>query len=259
MVCKVFGEIEKAEVWELLAQIVDSRLTEMGDAFDGWGGRGSGALGAGLVDTFLRYYETLGDVQMLSTMVCVLRGNRDKARAIAGGSRWSILPKGHDEKYDTYIRRYADLLYGWGALTIRAELNKHLVRVLPLTEAGQSAQGGELDDGRSPGIALVFTCPRCGNEAEFGTNICRWCQDYAFRCGLCDNAVRGLFTVCESCGHGGHVGHMKSWFESNNVCPSGCGCNCTFAMTPNDFAIPLRAQSKSSLSGRTQSPYIAAA
>jgi hypothetical protein len=31
---------------------------------------------------------------------------------------------------------------------------------------------------------------------EAGTNVCRSCQDYAFRCGLCDQAVRGLFTVC---------------------------------------------------------------
>lgn len=196
-VCKRLNETEKGEVWELLAQTVTSRLSEMGDSFGGWGGAGGGALGAGLVDSFLRFYESLGDVQMLSTMVCVLRGTHGKAQT-TGNSGWSLLPTGQEEKYDTYIRRYADLLYGWGALTTRAELNKHLIRALPQTEAGQAALGGESEEGRrSPGIALVFTCPKCGNEAEFGTNVCRSCQDYAFRCGLCDNAVRGLFTVCE--------------------------------------------------------------
>lgn len=194
--CRTLGESEKGEVWEILSHIVSTRLSEIGVAFDGWGGAGRDALGAGLVDTFLQYFESLGDVQMLSTMVCVLRGSRGKSR-LKSHPRWSLLSKGHDEKYDTYMRLYADLLYGWGALSRRAELNKHLVRVLPQSEAGQAAPVDGPDEGRSPGIALVFTCPKCGNEAEFGTNVCRSCQDYAFRCGLCDQAVRGLFTVCE--------------------------------------------------------------
>jgi predicted RNA-binding Zn-ribbon protein involved in translation (DUF1610 family) len=194
--CRILGESEKGEVWEILSHIVDTRLSELGDAFDGWGGGGRDALGAGLVDTFLRYFESLGDVQMLSTMICVLRGSRGKTR-LKGHPRWSLLSKGHDEKYDRYIRLYADLLYGWGALSSRAELNKHLVRVLPQSEAGQAAPGDVSVEGRSPGIALVFTCPQCGNETEFGTNVCRSCQVFAFRCGLCDQGVRGLFTVCE--------------------------------------------------------------
>lgn len=196
-----FGDTEKGEVWELLAQIISSRLADLGNPFDGWGGTsGGGALGENLVGNVLRYYESLGDVQMLSTMVCVLRRGRRLSRC-KDKREFSFLPPGQDEKYDNFIRRYSDLLYGWGLLNIRTELMKHLVRVLPHTESRPLCKLVESEDGppkgRSPGIAPVFSCPRCGNETELGTNYCLSCQDYAFRCSICDESVRGLFTVCD--------------------------------------------------------------
>lgn len=39
--------------------------------------------------------------------------------------------------------------------------------------------------------------------------------------------VKGLATVCRNCAHGGHMAHMFRWFEKNNHCPFGCGCECT--------------------------------
>ena len=33
---------------------------------------------------------------------------------------------------------------------------------------------------------------------------------------------------CQKCRHGGHVGHLTQWFESNGECPvSGCSCRCS--------------------------------
>lgn len=33
---------------------------------------------------------------------------------------------------------------------------------------------------------------------------------------------------CQKCRHGGHVGHLAQWFESNTECPvSGCSCRCS--------------------------------
>jgi Zinc-ribbon, C4HC2 type len=243
VVCIEIGDTEKSQVWALLAQVVDSRMAECGSAFDGWGGPGGGALGENLVGNLLQYFESLGDVQMLATMVCVLSGGQRKLQ-IVDKSRWYLLPRGQEEKYDTYIRRYADLLYGWGLLTIRAELNKHMIRVLPYFQRVEPGSVENIDDGRSPGIAVVFTCSQCENETDFGTNYCRSCQDYAFRCVVCENAVRGLFTVCDCCGHGGHVVHIQAWFASHDQCPSGCGCSCSFAsqgfQTAADFTEPLR-------------------
>ena len=38
--------------------------------------------------------------------------------------------------------------------------------------------------------------------------------------------VKGLYSMCEVCGHGGHMSHLKEWFNSHSLCPSGCGHNC---------------------------------
>lgn len=33
---------------------------------------------------------------------------------------------------------------------------------------------------------------------------------------------------CQKCRHGGHVGHLAQWFETNTECPvSGCSCRCS--------------------------------
>lgn len=222
-VCEKYGETGKQGVWNLLGQMVERRLNERPDAFNGWGGKGGGALGVELVGNFIKYYENLGDVQMLATMVCVLSGGRPRN---TDNGHLFLLPTGHDEKYDAYIRRYSDLLFGWGLLAKRAELNKHLVQHI------RESEGNVLNDTtnstRSPGIALVFTCPKCGKDAESGTNICRSCQEFAFCCAVCELGVRGLFTTCDVCGHGGHVSHISSWFAKHAQCPSGCGCLCTF-------------------------------
>ena len=229
-VCERLGEHHKKETWNVAAKIVQSRIQCLGQGFDGWGGLGGGALGVGLVSNILRYYEALADVQMLSTLVCVLRDRRPENR-IGGRRGWFLLPPDQDMRYDSYIRRYADILYGWGLLTKRAELNKHLIRSIPMFECG-GLESTDADDEKpcsSQGIGFVIKCPRCSCDSTFGTNYCRSCRDYAFRCALCDQAVRGLCTVCDVCGHGGHVTHMTEWFASHDSCPSGCGCNCRMA------------------------------
>jgi hypothetical protein len=252
-VCDRLGEPGKQGVWKLLAQMVDRRLNERPDSFNGWGGRGGGALGVDLVGNIMRYYERLGDVQMLATMVCVLSGGRRRNKKDAKAHLF-LLPRGHDEKYDAYIRRYADLLYGWGLLVKRAELNKHLVQHVRQNEGLETPlhPHGTMIKSRSSGIAFVFTCSQCGRDAEFGTNVCRSCQDYAFKCSICETGVRGLFTVCDACGHGGHVNHITTWFEKHSECPAGCGCNCIFtAATQQQQSAPPRASD-----ALTQGPHI---
>lgn len=212
-VCHALGEYEKKEVWELLAHAVQGQSEPTNaHVYDGWGGAlGGGALGFGLVDSLLRFYESLGDVQMLSTIVCVLRVGPSPRRQNSSYTDTrgndhtieSLLLSDDDERYDMYIRRYADLLYAWDLLTIRAELCKHLVRIVVpsdeirmLGHVSASGDGAVAENTNPPGIALVFRCPRCGGDTNFGTNFCRSCQDYAFRCSICDDSVRGLFTVC---------------------------------------------------------------
>jgi len=46
-------------------------------------------------------------------------------------------------------------------------------------------------------------------------------------CSICGEDVRGLWTACHLCGHGGHIRHVREWFASGErMCPAGCGCMC---------------------------------
>lgn len=47
-------------------------------------------------------------------------------------------------------------------------------------------------------------------------------------CALCHLPVKGLSSFCLTCGHGGHSHHMLDWFRTESLCPSGCGCACTY-------------------------------
>ena len=245
-VCARTGDTEKEGVWKLLAETVERQIEEIDgrQAFSGWGGNGGGALGVELVGNLMKYYESLGDCQMLATMACVLSGGRrsalrrEKSKA-SDESRPYLLPLDQDEKYDSYIRKYADLLYEWGLLTRRAEVTKHLVRV-PVEDGVSPTSSSSTDkprnapavfpmastEGRQPGIAIAFQCFRCGNDTDLNSNVCRNCHDFAFRCSICDIAVRGLLTVCDKCNHGGHMSHMIMWFSEHVECPTGCGCTC---------------------------------
>ena len=180
-VCEELGEIAKMGTWRLVSKIVQGKRKSTGRGFDGWGN----ALGSSLIDNLLTFYESLGDVQMLSSLVCVLR---DKHQFVTNGMRRQerFLPKDQNARYDLYIRCYSELLYGWGLFTKRAELLKHRTQNVLL---------GDINDDEGPGgISFETECPQCAGNTHFG--YCRPCNDFSFRCSICDNAVRGLFTVC---------------------------------------------------------------
>lgn len=226
-VCRDNGQDEKANTWSMLAQAVDNNSLddEASDSCDGWGGP---ALGRELVKNMLAYYEAQGDVQMVASMVCVLSaGQRDSC---------SLLSTENNAKHDLYIQRYAELVYRWGLLTKRVELHKHLSRHLPLPEGAQilarrSSSNLDEEGDKRFGISIAVSCPRCSSSGTVTNNICSKCHDYAFRCSICDNAVRGMFTVCALCGHGGHLDHIMQWFGQHTKCPTGCGCTCVLATT----------------------------
>lgn len=258
-ISKNLGQTEKSDVWMMLAEMLANCELCCSDGFDGWGGIVGGSLGRDLVGNILKYYESLGDVQMLATIVCVLSGGNEKRKTKLDSdtpndnvedinrSRLtlnSLLPD-NVQRYDSYMYQYASLLYQWGLLELRTELAKHMAHSFP-------GGGGELfipipsktkeskigfenvvpNDGVAPGISFATLCPRCSQPTPPETNVCMSCQDYSFRCSICSNAVRGLFTVCMTCSHGGHLNHIMAWFEKNTECPTGCGCKCVF----NTFA-----------------------
>ena len=241
-VSRLLHQKEKADVWLLLAQLLENTTNLYSDGYDGWNSILEGALGCDMVEQILNYYENLGDVQMLATIVCVLSGGKHKHKNLNQIPMKSLL-KDHVRKYDSYIYRYAAVLYRWGLIDIRSELIKHMTysipgaggeHIIPLDEM-QDQCSIVPNDGVAPGLSFATICPRCKKSSASESNLCSSCNDYAFRCSICTNSVRGLFTVCMTCSHGGHLKCIVSWFENHSQCPTGCGCKCTFnTFTPSD-------------------------
>ena len=260
---KSLEQTGKADTWTLLALIAKNICLGERDDFDGWGEIGTGALACDIIQNIITYYEGRGDVQMLATIICVFGGCRDRnyrnhqkdtdysaSLSHEPSSILECLFPDKNKRFDLHIHRYGVLLFGWGKLCLFAELNKHLadtssadpgrhfanLRGSPLVQ--EKVGNGSYNDrlsmspnfGREAGIGFAPWCTRCRYPANQVTNVCSYCQNYAFCCSICTNAVRGLFTVCITCGHGGHVEHIIPWFENNTVCPSGCGCSCTLNM-----------------------------
>ncbi|KHJ97990.1 hypothetical protein OESDEN_02021 [Oesophagostomum dentatum] len=83
-----------------------------------------------------------------------------------------------------------------------------------------------------------------GTEAEIKRppdSACPQCRKPYPRCSLCGysfltpvndydheaGVFSMMFATCLMCSHGGHMKHLISWFEKENVCPVlGCDCRC---------------------------------
>jgi len=66
---------------------------------------------------------------------------------------------------------------------------------------------------------INIACVNCRREQEGVSALCVKCNSRLADCVLCGNQVKGLWTACEGCGHGGHAKHMDWWFDRYNVCP----------------------------------------
>ncbi|KAG5666801.1 hypothetical protein PVAND_014811 [Polypedilum vanderplanki] len=66
------------------------------------------------------------------------------------------------------------------------------------------------------------SCGECGRVINKGW-YCKHCKSSdPSRCVVCNEIVKGMFTFCNHCCHGGHLQHMIEWFSQNPRCPK---CN----------------------------------
>jgi hypothetical protein len=45
-------------------------------------------------------------------------------------------------------------------------------------------------------------------------------------CSICRLPVRGIYSWCQGCGHGGHAACISDWFCTWSLCPAGCNHLC---------------------------------
>ncbi|TMW69355.1 hypothetical protein Poli38472_001511 [Pythium oligandrum] len=126
-----------------------------------------------------------------------------------------------EERYDGYKAAYAELLYRYGAMSLRSDVLKALSQ-------------GESDN---TGLTYAVLCRSCQMPTD--GLYCGSCRDFSVKCSICQLVVRGQSMFCMTCGHGGHEQHLRAWFETENACPTGCGCWCKQATGTNTSAIVM--------------------
>ena len=137
---------------------------------------------------------------------------------------------------DLYKLQYAEHL-------LRLGLMQHRAAVLRCLDCSRGAeeQRQQIDvlSGWSTAehrIAFDPVCQRCGQSVQRSAPLsassssavrCSQCNVFAAHCVICQLSLRGLATVCLQCGHGGHMEHIREWFEGGEKeCATGCGCRC---------------------------------
>ncbi|KAJ3147784.1 hypothetical protein HDU89_005143 [Geranomyces variabilis] len=157
-----------------------------------------------------------------------------------------LLDRGDAGQHAAWCRGYAEMLYTWGLAEQRAEVLKCVTEITPLAVAGAtpSAMTAHV------GVEFGTVCPGCGTHltpqshstpllpvhAAKPTKIPTPPWSYCWRCDrkryglsacvVCNLPARGLAAFCAVCAHGGCAGCLRRWFEEEEVCARGCGCEC---------------------------------
>ncbi|KAI2797080.1 GATOR complex protein wdr59 [Blomia tropicalis] len=119
-------------------------------------------------------------------------------------------------QYDYYKKIYADILYRWKLIEKRALLLK-------------TVQSKILNEESDLSLPFATECRtfNCSASGKLCRNlVCSGCNRIPMECIICRLPVKGATNHCMKCGHGGHTIHMHEWFQTQNQCPTGCGCMC---------------------------------
>ncbi|MCJ8745463.1 hypothetical protein PDJAM_G00130400 [Pangasius djambal] len=230
-----------------LSRYIDKLTNEMKEA-----GNLEGILLTGLtkdgVDLMESYVDHTGDVQTAS--FCMLRGL--SAEVVK------------DARVQCWIENYRNLLDAWRFWHKRAEFDIHRSKLDPSSKPLAQVFVSCNFCGKSISFSCS-TVPHQGRGfSQYGVSgsptkskvtSCPGCRKPLPRCALClmnmgtpvsscigtgksDEKVdlprdkklaqfNNWFTWCHNCRHGGHAGHMLSWFRDHSECPvSACTCKC---------------------------------
>ncbi|XP_043203975.1 GATOR complex protein WDR24-like [Amphibalanus amphitrite] len=149
-----------------------------------------------VVADMLQHYAVDGDVQTAVSVMVVLGDRLRPHLQSAAAEHWCMA--------------YLELLARFQLWNVATEV----VRLSPIPTVSCLNQ-----------MVLKLQCGRCGAALERTGWWCHKCHAPS-TCALCHRVVRGLQVWCQGCAHGGHLSHMRQWFSSNRMCPSGCGHKC---------------------------------
>ncbi|KAL7271336.1 SEA (Seh1-associated) complex subunit [Rhizina undulata] len=153
-----------------------------------------------MIDELIEWYCGQGDVQMCAVMVMLLRGRLefDERRA--------------KDMVDSYI----DLL------------RRHKLFV-PVAEIIKSSPDETLKAQGQTNTYLDLNCGKCDAQlynqksGKMGMWYCEKCRQLMEPCMVCMQTVRGRYTMCQGCAHGGHEDCVRGWFEGDGKPGASCG------------------------------------
>ncbi|XP_041102180.1 GATOR complex protein MIOS [Polyodon spathula] len=230
-----------------LPRYIEKLASEMKEA-----GNLEGILLTGLtkdgVDLMESYVDRTGDVQTAS--FCMLKGSPGEVVK--------------DSRVQCWIENYRNLLDAWRFWHKRAEFDIHRSKLDPSSKPLAQVFVSCNFCGKSISYSCSAMPHQGRGFSQYGVSgsptkskvtSCPGCRKPLPRCALClmnmgtpvsscpgtgksDEKVdlskdkklaqfNNWFTWCHNCRHGGHTGHMLSWFRDHTECPvSACTCKC---------------------------------
>jgi len=141
-----------------------------------------------------------------------------------------------------WIGMYIDLLQKLRLFVKAKQVTKHCIEKekIPLNYDPSEYDGAIILSAQSPALK------RLPSSSSSNKNLPQTPKD--FMCSICRIPCRGIFSFCGVCFHGGHTDHIRSWFNTHDECPCGCGHRCKDRDTQNrrSRGITQRLTSKSS-------------
>lgn len=153
-----------------------------------------------IVTNMLRHYVDSGDVQTTISIILVM------------GDKMRQIPSIDKETVNIWYRSYIDLLNRYQLWNVSCKLIK-------------TSPDNDIQAINQTSTTVQVYCAKCHKAIKAGT-VCEKCSMEPANCVVCHVAVRGLYTWCQGCAHGGHMQHLLDWFKSNSLCPAGCGHHC---------------------------------
>jgi len=152
------------------------------------------AMRQSLVDELIEFYGDAGDPQTCVAISCVVREHVD------------IEPK----LFQMQCCEYIELLHrfrAWDSAAMTARLTKDSL----------------LEKMYDKGSTIYSGCGKCGKPNQPLHLTCDRCKQQATPCVICHLPVQGYYAWCQECGHGGHQHCLAAWYETESLCPAGCG------------------------------------
>eukprot|EP00004_Rigifila_ramosa_P023412 TRINITY_DN6563_c0_g1_i4.p1 TRINITY_DN6563_c0_g1~~TRINITY_DN6563_c0_g1_i4.p1 ORF type:complete len:501 (-),score=77.02 TRINITY_DN6563_c0_g1_i4:25-1527(-) len=149
----------------------------------------------------LELLAELGDVQSC-TMICAVVGLQN------------LPPSIPVRRVEQWWLEYVELLYRMRIYPTAAAL----IRSCPIASVAALSQTS---------TTMHTNCGGCSKPLIDSGWYCEKCKALAAPCPVCDLPVRGMYSWCQGCGHGGHAAHIQQWFSKNRQCPfPGCAHTC---------------------------------